>query len=208
MQKFNRFVRQSVIGGVLVIAPIVILLLALRWAVDVIRELIAPLTAPLVTLTGAPALAVDALVLILIFFGCFLVGTIVTTRAGQWLQSNVDSRLEKMTPGYRLVRDVLKQVLGGQESSPFARGEVALVRLFGRDCATTATAIVTSRHPSGWYTVFLPTGPNPTSGLIYHLPGDCVELRPDIKMEAAFKSIIACGAGSAELFTIPPITAD
>lgn len=206
MTNFNRFVRQSIIGGVLVIAPLVILALMLRWAVDVIRELIAPLTAPLVKVTGAPVLAVDLLVLVLIVCGCFLIGTFVSTRTGNWVQEFIDQRLSKLV-GYGLIRDIIRQLLGDKSSSPFGSGEVALVRLFGSDVETQATALITSRHDNGWYTVFIPTGPNPTSGLIYHLPGDCVEPRPDIKVETAFKTIIACGAGSAELFTNQPKTA-
>ncbi|WP_240554901.1 hypothetical protein [Oceanicoccus sagamiensis] len=66
--------------------------------------------------------------------------------------------------------------------------------------ATEATVIVTSTHDNGWYTVFVPTGPNPTSGMIYHLPPEQVELLPNIKVDEALRTIIACGAGSDELF--------
>jgi uncharacterized membrane protein len=75
------------------------------------------------------------------------------------------------------------------------------VRLFGADVTTETTAIITSRHDNDWYTVFVPTGPNPTSGLIYHLPPNQVELLEGIKVEQALKTIIACGAGSGELFS-------
>ena len=48
-------------------------------------------------------------------------------------------------------------------------------------------------------TVFVPTGPNPTSGNIYHLEKDRV-MKTGASVDNGMKSIISCGAGSAELF--------
>jgi uncharacterized membrane protein len=199
MNRFKLFFGQSFIGGVLVIAPITILLFALRWAVNSVQALIAPVTTPLVNLTGAPPLFIDLVVVALILLGCFVVGTLVATSAGKYVQGFFDRHLSRYAPGYRLIRDIIQQFLGTNENSPFSRGEVALVQVFGADVPTLATAIVTSRHPDGWFSVFVPTGPNPTSGFVYHLPPECVTLRPDIKLDNAFRTIIACGAGSAEL---------
>lgn len=199
MSKFKRFLRQSFIGGFLVIAPIIIMLLALRWAVNSLRSLIAPLANPLVKVTGAPPLVMDLLVLTVLVLGCFIVGTLVATSAGRLAQGFVDKHLSRFAPGYRMIKDIINQIFGSDSASPFNRGEVAIVRLFGPDSPTSATAIITSRHEDGWFTVFVPTGPNPTSGFVYHLPGNCVTLRPDIKVDTAFRSIIACGAGSSDL---------
>ncbi len=73
---------------------------------------------------------------------------------------------------------------------------VALVRIFEND--TMLTAFVTERHDNGWYSVFVPTGPNPTSGSIYHVKPEFVHhiTQP---VEDVMRSIISCGAGSAPL---------
>ncbi len=206
MSKFKHFIGQSFIGGILVIAPIIILLLALRWAVNAVQNLIAPLTEPLVKISGAPPLLIDLAVVTLILFGCFVVGTLVATSAGRFAQHFIDKHLSRFAPGYRLIRDILQQMFGSDSNSPFTRGEVAVVQIYGRDVPARATGVVTSRHDNGWFSVFVPTGPNPTSGFVYHLPSDCVVLRPDIKLDAAFKSIFACGAGSSELGICNPAT--
>ena len=88
----------------------------------------------------------------------------------------------------------------GRKSSPFAKGEVVRVRLFGEGCETTVTGIVTDKHADGTVTFFMPTGPNPTSGNIYHVPEKMVTYYPDASVEQMMKSIIACGAGSSEVF--------
>ena len=48
-------------------------------------------------------------------------------------------------------------------------------------------------------TVFVPTGPNPTSGNIYHLQKDRV-LKTGAPVDNGMKTIISCGAGSTEIF--------
>ena len=200
MQRLNSFIKKSIVGGFLVILPTVIIFLAFRWAFNTVTDFIHPITAPIAENSSAPEYAVDLLVIAMILLGCFIVGNIVTTGAGKWLHSRFDTLLSKLAPGYNLVREVTHQILGDKNDSPFSRGEVALIKLFGNDTPTEVTGIVTSRHSDGGFTVFIPTGPNPTSGMIYHLPADQVKLMPSVKVEAAFKTIIACGAGSGELF--------
>ena len=71
--------------------------------------------------------------------------------------------------------------------------------LYGRQVSVTVLGLITSRHDDGTLSVFVPTGPNPTSGFIYHVDGDLVERRPDIGVEQMMKTVVACGAGSAAL---------
>jgi len=61
------------------------------------------------------------------------------------------------------------------------------------------TAFVTDIHSDGQYSVFVPTGPNPMSGNIYHLDEEYVHL-VNTPVSEAMRSIISCGAGSASLF--------
>lgn len=200
MQPIKNFIKKSVIGGLLVVLPIIILFAAFRWAFRIIAGLISPLTQPIVQHTSAPAFAIDLLVILLILVACFILGSIATTRSGKWLHSRFDKILAKLAPGYNLVRDIIHQVLGDNSNSPFSKGEVATARLFGAEVPTEVTGIITSHHHNGWLTIFVPTGPNPTSGMIYHLPPEQVELLPDVKVDEALRTIIACGAGSGDLY--------
>ena len=200
MKRFNNFIKTSVIGGLLIVSPVVILFFAFRWAFYTVADLIQPLANPIAERTSAPDFVVDALVILLILVGCFIVGNIAATGTGKWLHSRFDSTLTKLAPGYNLVRDIINQVFGSGNDSPFSKGDVARARIFGADIATEVTGIITSVHDNGWFTLFIPTGPNPTSGMIYHLPPEQVELLPTIKVDEALRTIIACGAGSGELF--------
>ncbi|MFT5691760.1 MAG: putative membrane protein [Oceanicoccus sp.] len=201
MDRFSNFIRKSIIGGLLVVSPVVILFFAFRWVFYSVAEIIQPLAAPIAQRTSAPDFVVDILVIVLILISFFVVGNFVATGAGKWLHSRFDSSLAKLAPGYNLIRDIIHQFFGGNSESPFQKGQVARIRLFGADIATEVTGIITSNHSNGWYTVFVPTGPNPTSGMIYHLPPDQVTILANIKVDEALRTIIACGAGSGDLFS-------
>jgi len=196
----KRLIRKTLFGGVVVLLPLVILGLILKWAFFFITDMIQPLTDYVIAHFFFPELAADVIVVVTIFVICFSVGTIVSTGLGKWLHNHFDQYLIKLAPGYKLIKEIVVQFFGDSGSSPFSSGQVARVRLFGEQCPTTVTAIVTSKHDDGSFTIFMPTGPNPTSGNIYHVPEHLVVLCPEISVESMMKSIIACGAGSGELF--------
>jgi len=200
MNKLKSFLTQSFIGGVLILLPVTLLFIAFRWAFQLIGDLIQPLADPILSKTSAPEFIVDIIIIVLIIVVCFVIGSITSTSIGGWIQRQFEGTLTKLAPGYNLIRAIVHQIIGDKSGSPFTRGDVARANIFGPDCPTQVTAIVTSHHNNGWYTLFVPTGPNPTSGMIYHLPPESVELLPHIKVDEALRTIIACGAGSGDLF--------
>lgn len=193
------FYRKTLLGGLVIILPIAILAMGIRWLFRFVTDLIQPFTSLVVNTIGFPEIIGDIIVLASMVALCFLVGWLVTTTGGAWFHKHFDQRLLRAAPGYRLVKDIVGQFFGDASKSPFANGEVALVRLFGEDNPTSVTTIVTSKHEDGSYTVFMPTGPNPTSGNIYHVKPSQVTLCPDISIEQAMRTIIACGAGTGDL---------
>lgn len=200
MSKLKAFIGKALLGGVLVLLPVAILLGAFNWVFKFVTDLIQPLTDVVVKNNGMPEVVGDTIVVLLIALVCFVVGTLVTTGVGRWLHAILDEYLSRFAPGYKLTKDIVGQFLGDKSTSPFTNGEVAKAKIFGIDSDTTVTAIVTCKHEDGTYTVFVPTGPNPTSGNMYHLPEDQVELFPNASVESMMKSIIACGAGSDAMF--------
>ena len=208
MQKTQSFIKKSLLGGLVVVLPIVVLLFFFRWLYELVTDLLEPISNLLIKTWGFPALAADLLTLLIILLSCFLIGTIVSTSIGKWLHERFDGTLARLAPGYRMIKEIVQQFFGNKEDSPFAGGKVALAQLFGADNPTQVTALVTSEHPDGSYTVFVPTGPNPTSGMIYHLPGNQVKIYPKIQVDSAMRTVISCGAGTGELFGIQPETND
>jgi len=197
LHRTRTFMKTTVIGGIIVILPAIILILAFKWLFGFVAEAIRPLTNLVVGHVPLPESydepIATLIVLAVIVAACFLVGLFVRTRLGQMIYSSFEQSLLAKAPGYRMIKETVNQFLG-KKASPFA--SVALVRIFENN--TRVTAFITDKHDNGTVTVFVPTGPNPTSGFIYHL--DQKYVHPiDVPVEDAMRSVISCGAGSEAL---------
>ena len=194
MEKLKNFLKTSLLGGVVVILPVAILVSVTLWLFDLVTGLIEPLTRLLISDSQLNEKAAEILVIILIVLTCFFVGVLVRTRLGDFLYRFIETRILKLAPAYSMIKETVLQIFGSRKDSPFS--SVALVQVFGNE--TLMTAFITDKHEDGSFTVFVTTGPNPTSGLIYHLEGRFVH-PVDIPVQDAMRSIISCGAGSAQL---------
>jgi uncharacterized membrane protein len=197
LQRTNLFFKTTILGGVIVILPTIILIFAFSWLFGFVRNGIQPLTNLVKETLTLPrqyeALIATVLVLVVIIISCFLLGLFVRTRLGQMIYHGFERSLLSKAPGYKMVKETVNQFLGNKES-PFS--SVALVQIF--ENSVKVTAFITDRHDDGTITVFVPTGPNPTSGFIYHLDQQFVH-PIDVTVEDAMRSVISCGAGSGKL---------
>lgn len=197
LQRTKNFFRTTLLGGIIVILPTIILGFAFKWLFGVVGGAIQPLTQLVVGNLTLPdrydEFIAMLIVLSVIILGCFAVGLFVKTRLGRWIYEGFESGLLSKAPGYKMVKETVNQFLGKKES-PFS--SVALVQIFEND--TQVTAFITDRHDDGTITVFVPTGPNPTSGFIYHLDQQYVH-PVEVSVEDAMRSVISCGAGSGVL---------
>ena len=193
----KNFFRTTILGGVIVILPTIILIFAFRWLFGIVSNGIKPLTDLVVYNIDLPDMydeaIAKAIVISVIILGCFMVGLFVRTRLGQLIYNGLENSVLSKAPGYKVVKETVNQFVGKKES-PFS--SVALVQIFEND--TKVTAFITDRHDDGTVTVFVPTGPNPTSGFIYHLNEQYVH-PVDVSVEDAMRSVISCGAGSEKL---------
>lgn len=193
MEQIKSFIKTSLIGGFIVILPIVILVGAFTWIFNFVIKIIQPLTDIVVIQSDLKEIVAHVVVVVLILLMCFILGIIVKTSIGKFFYSFIENSLLSKIPGYSLVKETVLQFLGDKKS-PFS--SVALVNIFGNE--TMVTAFITDTHNDGSYSVFVPTGPNPTSGNIYHLKEEFVH-KVDVSVEDTMRSIISCGSGSDKL---------
>lgn len=191
----SRFIKKALIGGIVVLLPLTIVIAFFKWMFKFFTGLIQPFTTELISIYAMPDYVGHLLVSTIIVLLCFTAGTLVSTRIGNWLWNAVDNFLQVRLPGYKAVKELVSQLVQGGA----AKGEVCLLKVMGRDVDITVTGMVTSRHADGRLTVFVPCGPNPTTGFIYHVSPDLVELRPDVKVDAMMKTVIGCGVGAADV---------
>jgi uncharacterized membrane protein len=195
-KRLRRFLWTTLIGGVVALAPLTLIILLFRWMINVIGRILTPVVDQILQNPDPNpffkfALYVITFAVILLFF--FIIGLIVRTRLVFFLNQAEDRYLKKI-PGYRLVRETIQQFFGKKRS--FFR-EVVLVDIY--NSGTLMTGFITDDQGEV-ITVFVPTGPNPTSGNIYHLQKDRV-VKTGASVDSGMKSIISCGAGSSEVFS-------
>ncbi len=194
-KRFRKFLRTTLIGGMVALAPLTLIVLLFRWVINLIGRTLTPLVD---TILQDPdpnpyfkfAIYLLSFIAILLFF--FIIGLIIRTRYFRFLNRAEDRYLLKI-PGYKLAKETVQQFFGKNRS--FFK-EVVLVDIF--NTGALMTGFITDDQ-GDIISVFVPTGPNPTSGNIYHLQKERVT-RTSAPVDLGMKTIISCGAGSAEVF--------
>ena len=193
MGRLKTFIKTSLLGGVGVVLPIAIFVFIFTWLFDSVTDIIQPLTNLIMIKSNLREIVADLIVIALIIAGCFIIGVFVKTKVGKFFHESLENRILKIAPGYTMIKEIVMQFFG-KKKTPFS--SVALVQIFGTEALMTA--FITDSHEDGSYTVFVPTGPNPTSGNIYHLKREYIH-HVNVSVEEAMRSIISCGAGSTPL---------
>lgn len=184
------FIKTTLLGGFTVLLPIAILATVFNWLYSLITGALEPLTK---TIWGQAVLVTHVITALIIIIISFLLGVAIKTALGKYIYETIEKELLCKIPGYNTTKDIVFQFLGKKKNS---FSSVALVNLFNNE--TMVTAFITDEHNNGITTIFMPTGPNPTSGNIYHVKSSNVH-KVDIPIEEAMRSIISCGAGSTNI---------
>ena len=198
MNGFKAFVKTTLVGGLLVVLPVGILVYIFNWVFYLLLTGVAPLVVLVLGEEARHDTIAQIMAVVIILTVCFLIGLVLRTSFGHWVHAGVEDKLLSRAPGYTVIKETLLQFMGSKKS-PFS--SVAMVRPFGGD--TWVSGFLTDEHDGGLFTVFVPTGPNPTSGNIYHLEGQHV-CPVDVPVEQVMRSIISCGAGSGAMIAQLP----
>ncbi|MGB5848919.1 MAG: DUF502 domain-containing protein [Ignavibacteriaceae bacterium] len=193
MNKIKSFIKTTLLGGALVVLPIVILILVFKWLYEFMADKIEPLTYIISETAMLQEFYSSLLAVIIILLIFFLVGISVKTRLGKYSFNYLEKQFFIRLPLYKLIKETTFQLVGSEKT---LFKYVALVKLFAND--TRVTAFITEEHEDGSYTVFVPSAPAPTAGFIYHLPRDKVQII-NYPVDKAMKTILSFGAGSKEL---------
>ena len=195
LKRIRKFLRTTLIGGVVALAPLTLIILLFRWVINLIGRGLTPLVDTILQDPNPDPYLKFAIYLLsfaAILFFFFLIGLIIRSRWFRFMNKAEDRYLLKI-PGYKIAKETVQQFFGKHKS--FFK-EVVLVDIF--NTGVLMTGFITDDQGEV-ISVFVPTGPNPTSGNIYHMPKERV-LKTSATVEVGMKTIISCGAGSSEVF--------
>lgn len=193
--KFNHFARTALIGGLAAILPAWLLFIIFSWILRMIENYLEPLVRQFEVETIAGNILIHVILVSAIILIFFFIGLFVQTGFGNRVRNHLERKYLLKLPGYKTASEVVKQFFSGNRSF---FSEVVLVDIYNSGALMTGF-ITDPQEKEAFVTVFVPTGPNPTSGNIFHLPRERV-FKSNTPVDVAIKTIISCGAGSNEVF--------
>ncbi len=197
MRRIKNFLTTTLIGGLVVILPIAIFVFFVNFLIGFVNNLLQPIAGIISRIFADWSDIVAQIISFLVVIAfCFMVGIFIRTRIGNNIFSYIEKQWLLKLPLYGTIKETIKQFFGN-EKTPFTK--VVLVDIFNN--GTRMTGFVTDELPNGKLTIFVPTGPNPTNGFIFHVDEDQVEYL-DTNTEDAMRSIIGVGVGSADALNI------
>ncbi len=194
IKRANRFLITTILGGVTVLLPFTLFVLLLKMIFDFIRRIINPLASFLSFGKITNELLIDLIVIGLIIAFCFFIGIFVRTRFGRGIFTSIEETWLNKLPLYPTIKETVQQ-FSGAKKIPFS--QVVMADVFGNK--TRMIGFVSDEHENGDFTIFVPTGPNPTNGFIFHVSREQIEFL-DIKPDEAMRTVIAVGVGARKLF--------
>ncbi len=196
MTRLRNFVVTTLIGGFVVLLPFAIFVLVIKLIIDLVVSLLAPLTSLLKNELdlNVPDYVVALIALAIVIFLCFLIGLTIRTQFGRNTFKQIERSYLLRLPMYGTIKETVQQFTGAKKM-PFT--DVVLVDVF--NTGTRMTGFITDEHESGNLTVFVPTGPNPTNGFIFHVNEEQIERVENLKTDDALRTIIGVGVGSSKI---------
>src|SRR5690606_32375886 len=130
-----------------------------------IFRLVSPLSSVLGSGADDPHWILNLLSLAILCVFVFLIGLVVRNKVGKVYFKIFEKKYLSKIPLYTLIHQTVFQFVG-LKKLPFS--EVVLIDPY--KTGALMTGFVTDQISGKLYTVFVPTAPNPTNGLIYHVP--------------------------------------
>ena len=123
-----KFIKTTLIGGVLFLIPIVVVIVVVQKAFDVMLAVAEPLAddIPIDTIAGVALVNVIAAAVVVLV--CFLAGLLSQASYAKSLSGKLDSKLRQSIPAYAMIRGVAANLQdeGGSMTSKAAESKVSL----------------------------------------------------------------------------------
>lgn len=198
MKAIAQFVRTTVVGGLLFLAPIVVLIVILAKAFDYAKKGLDAVVIHIPAASNLSAGAATVLAVALVALVCFLAGFVARTLTAQRVIDALESSVLSKIPAYDYLKQESASALGVAE---IAEHLVVFVPMEGG----WQLGVQTEALSNGLVSIFVPGAPNPHSGSVFFFSIDIV--RPaGIKLAAGLGCLRRCGAGASALGASWPST--
>jgi len=196
MRGFYKFVKSTVLGGLVVLVPVIVLAAIVAWAGQTALRVVVPVFAWLPDQTvGGVSLTLCAAVLGLVAC-CFVAGLLAETALVRGLGDRAE-RLALSVPGYALMKNVGTSLVGIEGKNP---ARTVAVRFE----ASWQLGVLMETLADGRHVVFVPGVPRALVGTLHIVAADRVELLA-MPVAAALDVLSRLGVGLRETWPVPAV---
>ncbi|HXJ20134.1 MAG TPA: hypothetical protein VMT03_07865 [Polyangia bacterium] len=185
-RRARTFVRTTLIGGVVLLAPLIVLVVLAVKAGRFLEKLAAPLLQAIPTGTLAGRLVLDAIVAVGLLLGCFLAGLLARFSVANRLVAKAEANVLWRIPGYGMIKGLTSSL------DPRAMPELRPVLVHFDDYSQVAFEV--DRTADGRRVIYLPSAPEPRTGSVIVVDPHRVEPLP-LSFVATVTAIRSVGHG-------------
>lgn len=188
MKRFYKYIFNSVVTGLLVVAPVYLSVLVLLKATASLGHLLHPF----VELLPAWMQSKTFISAVVLLFLTFLIGSMLQTSIGRRARFHLEQNLFERIPGYDMFRGFTQRLAGDNETQSW---KPALVET---DDNALMPVFIIEELPDGRYTVFVPSVPTPFAGAVFVYQRERVH-EVDLPFPQAVSVISRWGEGAKEM---------
>lgn len=191
MKSILKIMKATFLGGILFLAPLILLVVIFEKAYNIVQKITLPLVShlPRIKFLGLAVQELTGIIIIIIIY--FLAGILGRTAKAQKLVQKLEDGILSFIPGYSFIKKTNENIMG------FESDQDLKVILVPTD-AGLQFAFLIEKIDEGKFAVFIPDAPNPWSGSVVF-----VEKKDITEVGISQKEALACirklGYGSAAL---------
>lgn len=191
MKSILKIIKATFLGGILFLAPLVVLLIILEKGYHIIQKVTLPLVQnlPRVHVLGIALQELIGVLIIIVI--CFAAGLLARTARAKKLILKLENGILSFVPGYSFMKSMNENIMG------FESKQDLKVILVPTDAGWQFAFLIEQINENN-FTVFVPDAPNPWSGSVVF-----VEKKDIREIGITQKEALACirklGYGSKEL---------
>ena len=168
MHGLYRFLKSTLLGGLLFLVPLAVLAAIIGWGVDIALKVLAPALEWLPDRSVGGVSLIVAIAVLGLVGVCFLAGLLAETTILRRLGDRAEW-LAQSVPGYALMKNVGANLVGVEGKHP---AKTALIRFE----ASWQLGFVMETLTDGRHVVFVPGVPRALVGTLHIVPADRVEM--------------------------------
>jgi len=184
------FLKTTILGGLIFLLPLALVAMVGEKLLHLLAKFVTPLAKALPFESALGIQTPYFLAIFILLIASFLAGLVGRTAIGSRAKSWLENVVLQLVPGYTLLSSLAEQA-GDPQTGAMS---TALLGSSGR----WEFCFIVERHPNGYFTVFRPGAPKPTSGAVFIVAPEQVR-EIDVPVADAMRCLMRDGGGSVDL---------